>query len=71
MNDVKRRWPRMRIVFYREGNCWRLLSFSRQVYWSGGLTYYKWWRLALVLDWRANWTSDLAHPERTEQYDPS
>ena len=55
-----RRCPRVRLVFYRWGNCWRWWSFSRKVRWSGGLTYYCWWRFAIELDWRADWLADFA-----------
>jgi len=63
-----RRWPRVNFVHHRMGNCWRWWSFSRRVYWSGGLTYYSWWKFCIVLDWRPNFLADM-FPEVTRAAD--
>lgn len=40
-----------RVGFFRQGNCWRF-RFERNVYYSGWLTYYRFWRFYLVVDRR-------------------
>jgi len=43
--------PKFRLVYFPHGRCWRF-RLSRNRYYSGLVTYWGFWRFALIIDRR-------------------